>query len=811
MHLLKALEQALRRGVASGYEPLDTSDSKSVSRNPFKRWWVRSYDINRQQEPTYNVPSVRNKLVQEYGSSIGETVMAKVRNRPLNAREIVKLHDKATRLQDQIKAKNRQHSKEWGNMSNPDSMAAKLFTRKHGFSSVMLPDYEKKRLSQHIEQSFYSRADHQISKAEAKSLIAGVFSNCSPGFAEATPETARVLEHETEGAPLYPDVFTQWQYRQPFAVNTRNVLHNFRSLSSQSARLQWESPFDELNIKSWTKQISATQTHIDKLELTVQHLSQNKELPEVVQQALLLDLYTQTKKAKTHIQYLQALQACDFRSADNMFMARMHNLTTARQVVDEMLAKTDLPEKKRARVEALRAELDQDITGLRQDSGEEILFMRKAINAHAKGLRDRLVKAGLPAKQVGKHWKKVALAASNSKEWLPIEKILPVRTDDGVALYKGTITPAAKIRLHAPGQPEGSRDPFTVSYQQMGRSSATRTEPEHAVNLAESRLTTDDGRVLYDGLRSGTLTPPTGTPRIDNIVESRAKELLQAAIVKKLQQLPADQQQSILSGKEPINFDMVSCSMLSPDKVRNFTGLLADEFTMQTLQSQALARLCSEPLSISLTDSLGDPHNVTANIRLTTVNVPVNEFGFNPLLAAGGKTWQTSDSENDKGFTALFGDIQPDAELGGIVGEWLTGAGADSAERDKVIELAKQIRTMYSRREHHTEGVNAYKLVERVQLLAFMIGAVAHMNCKSGKDRTGEADARTRQLASEVDRLGYVPAYNAPWTRSHREAVQTFVTGAGNLEVQMQNINVPAYKTATGKDELGNAVFQIVH
>ena len=403
------------------------------------------------------------------------------------------------------------------------------------------------------------------------------------------------------------------------------------------------------------------------------------------------------------------------------------------------------------------------------------------------------------------------LGVSNSQEWRPIEKTLPVRTNDGVVLYQGKITPAGQMRLNVPGQSEGEHDPFTVSYGGTGRSSRTRTEPEHAVNLAETRLTTDDGRVLYDGLRSGTLAPPVGTPDSETIAETRAKELLQAAVVKKLQQLPADQQRRILCGEEPIDFDIVSCSMLSPDIARHVTRIHDDEYQMQALQTQTLTRLCNDPLSLTLMDSVGKPHEITANIRVTTVNIPVNVLGFNRLLAKGGRIWQTSDSENDKGFQALFGNIHPDAELGGSVGEWLTGPGADSPDRDKVMELAQQIRIMYARSQHHSEGMDAYKLVERVQLLAFMTGAVPHMNCKSGKDRTGEADVRTRQLASEVDQLGYVPAYNAPWTRDRREAVQTFAMGAGSLEVQMQNVNVPGYMTRTGKDELGKPLFSLLH
>ncbi len=812
MNWMKALGHALRTGAASSYEQQETAASKSHSDNQFKRRLVGLLKGKQhRREAIYTVRSVRENLIRDYGESVGNQVMVQSDLHPLTVRKIVKLHDKAIRQLSKIEANNRLNSKKWGNMANPDSMAAKLFTCSHSFPSAMLPDYEKSRLSQYIEQSFFQHGDHQLSKEEAQALILQVFRNHSPGFAQMTPETTQVLQQARAGTQLYPDTFSQWQDSQPFSVTTRNLLHNFRTYSSQSARLQWQSPFDGLDKQNWAEQIAAAETHIDKLQATAQQMLQNKEIPSLLQQALVQDLYGQVVKTKSHVQYLKNLQACDFRSSDNMFAARRHNLSTALQVAEAALADKDFPEKKRTNMAVLRAQLVQETLDLQNDPKEEIVFMQQPICTHADGLRDRLAKAGLSSKRANTGWKKASLAVSNSKEWRTIEKTLPVRTDNGVVLYKGKIIPAAQMRLNVPGQPEGDRDPFTVSYGGTGRSSATRTEAKHAVNLAETQLTTDDGRVLYDGLRSGTLTPPTGAPDIETIVEARAKELLQAAVVKKLQQLPADQQQRILSGAEPISFDIVSCSMLSPDKVRYITGLHDDEYTMQALQTQTLTRLCSEPLSLTLMGSAGKPHNVTANIRMTTVNIPVNILGFDPLLAAGGRTWQTSDGENDKGFAALFGNIHPDATLDGTVGAWLDGPGADSPDRDKVIELARQIRAMYARNQHHAEGMDAYKLVERVQLLAFMIGGVPHMNCKSGKDRTGEADARTRQLASEVDRLGYVPAYNAPWVRNHREAVQTFAMGSGNLEVQMQNINIPGYKTATGRDELGRPLFGLLH
>ena len=379
MNSSKALQHALRTGTAGTYQQQGAITSEPASGNLFKRWFVGLWKGKQhQREAFYTAPSVRENLVQDYGESVGNQVMVQGDQRLLTARKIVKLHDKAIRQLSQIEASNRHNCKEWGNMANPDSLAAKLFTCSHRFPSSMLPDYEKNRLSQHIEQIFFQNDDQKLSKEDAQNLILDVFANHVPGFAVMTPETTRVLQHQLpqghHGTQLYPDTFSQWQDRQQFNVTTRNQLHNFRTYSSQSARLQWQSPFDALNKQGWAEQITAAEAHIDKLQATAQHLLENKEIPQLLQQALVLDLHGQVVKAKSHVQYLKNLQACDFRSPENMFAARRYNLTTALKVANKTLADENFPQKKRPKMEALRDELTGEIHNLESDPEETIAY-----------------------------------------------------------------------------------------------------------------------------------------------------------------------------------------------------------------------------------------------------------------------------------------------------------------------------------------------------------------------------------------------------------------------------------------------------
>ncbi len=808
---MKALGQALQTGKAASYEVAEKRPAERISSNPFKRWLVRLFG-KEQGGITYTARSVGEHLTHDYGKAISEKLMAKVDDRPLSARKVIGLHSKAVRMQHSIEHKNREHGKHWGDLSRPNSLAAKLFSQTHGFSSTMLPDYEKSRLNQHIEQSFFHHGDHQLTKGEAQAIMLAAFHAHRPGFAEVAPETARVLGT----GQLYTDTFDFWQQSQSLSVPARNLMHAFRYYSSHSARLQWQSPFEQMDKRNWDQQIDKAETHVERLSKTVDALLRTNDLPATVQQAMVLDLQQQVIATKNHVAYLKALNYADYRQPQNMHNARQGNIDTALRVIDKRLASDKLSFEEKTQLQELRGELLAEQARDFTEADKGIVMMKKAVKAHAKGLRERIVSAGMSAKLMGKEWKQATMTMANERTWQTIEKAIPVRTDRGIKLYRGVITPAAQLTLTVPGPAVGARDLFSISYEGKGRSSATRKEPVHAINLNRTSLNADDGRVLYKGLRTGTLAPPQPkkgeTLNVSKIAENRTMELLQAAFVEKLSSLSEKEQLSILAGDQPLNFNLLSSSMLSPDQLRHKTGIHDDEYSMQRLQRETLARLCQQqPLTLTVTDSGGQAHQVKANIRLASLSIPVNKLGLNPVLSTAGRIWKESDGENDKGLTALMGSPILDSEIGGMVGAWLQGEGKTSPNQDNVLQLVQQIRTMYAKGDHHREGFDAYKLIERVQLLGYMIGAVGHFNCKSGKDRTGEADARIRQLASEVDRLGYIPDYNAPGTREHREAVQTFLFGAGNAEVQQQNINVPAFKTGTGRAEQGESLFRVLH
>nr|WP_283777760.1 inositol phosphate phosphatase SopB [Sansalvadorimonas sp. 2012CJ34-2] len=439
--------------------------------------------------------------------------------------------------------------------------------------------------------------------------------------------------------------------------------------------------------------------------------------------------------------------------------------------------------------------------------------MKKAVKYDVKDLQRDLKAVGVSSSGLKKRWKKTAAAVSNSLPWETISKTLPVRCGHGTRLYRSEQTPAGQMRLHDPKQAAGNQDPFPVSYLGSGRSSADQTEKVHAVNLYETKLVNSEGKELFSGVRSGLLLPykaKTAKEQEEGL-ENRARELLSAAFTHKFAHLSEEEQNRILAGGV-MPMDFVTTSLLSPDELRSRSGIHDDELTFQQKQNQILQQLCAEqPLVLEMKDSQGNPLLVKTQVRLASMNIPVNALGLNNMASTLGQTWKSSDSYNDSGLEVLLGYPHPDADMGGMVQEWLETSKASEHDKAIVRQLADQCRILYSQQKHHGEGYDAYKFVERLQLLSFKIGAECHFGCKSGKDRTGEADARIKVLAAEIDRLGYVPDPLAPPDREHREAVQTFLYGAGEVEIQLQNVNLPGYKTSYGEEEQGEVLYRILH
>ncbi len=827
---MDTLRRALENGQVETYRQ-DTPVVTRASDNIFSRWLVRLLgrtDENKVQL-AYTRESVACQLERDYGRDISHQVLTRAGNKPLTARRIVQLHSRASQLRQEIEHSNSQHLKKWVNLDKPDCLACQMFNRRHGYPVSQLPKFERQWLQQHLEQSLHDISDHKLSRTETRDHIIHLLGRHQSAISKVTAQTASVIGHTQalkSHEPFYPQHFADWLSQSDLNEFDRRFAHDFMLSSCTTARLQWNSPYDQLDRISWEQQIGDAQFHRDQIVHAIKTLNISCiSIPDQIKEAMLLDLHHQTEVIDHHIQFLTHLQEADFRSQHEQRKLEYKKLNTALLILD-----TEIEKKGRRNIDRPSARLGRQIEELerlrhsllvRRDSVESREFprlddMKSALKNDVKKLQKELISAGIRSYGMKKQWRKMAAAVSNSVPWETISKTLPMKRGNSSYLVTSEQIPACQMRLHALESEPGNRDLFPVSYLGRGRSSEDPSESVHAINMYGTRLVNSENKVLYTGLRSGTLYPHgvRESSAREQGLESRCRELLSAAVAQKFATLSAQEQQKILDG-DVLSMDFVTTSMLSPDAIRHSSGINSDEYTFQQQQNRILQQFCSErPLVLNLVDSQGQPRQLCANIRLASLNIPVDILAMNSAVSAVGRTWQHSDAYNDIGLEVLMGSSHLDGDLGGMVADWLQGeGGADASDQDVnlVLELVRQIRMLYSLRLHHSQGRDIFKLIERVQLLSFKIGASCHFGCKSGKDRTGEADARIKVFAAEVEQLGYIPDPVGPVSRDHREALQTFLYGGGGQEILHQNVNCPGYISLYGEAEQGRVLFKLVH
>ncbi len=269
--------------------------------------------------------------------------------------------------------------------------------------------------------------------------------------------------------------------------------------------------------------------------------------------------------------------------------------------------------------------------------------------------------------------------------------------------------------------------------------------------------------------------------------QQRAREAAQAAVTC----LPPAELLRILSAGPGVTptVRIASVSLLTPDIFRGVKGTSHDERAMWRDQREAWAALAADKGGIELEVpevdaqgrvAVGDdgmPLTIRRRIHLevATFNLPVNKEGASALgkLDAVGGLGSESEATHAASLTRMFGRL-PEA---GKEADWepleLSWVGAavkaaressppDPAKVDRLLKLSRQVASLVNHKTYIGRADDPYVLVKRLLVLAHETGIVAPaVNCKSGKDRTTEAEAQARQFALEIATTGQVPDLDA--------------------------------------------------
>ncbi|MGQ5523093.1 type III secretion system effector inositol phosphate phosphatase [Chitinimonas sp. PSY-7] len=382
---------------------------------------------------------------------------------------------------------------------------------------------------------------------------------------------------------------------------------------------------------------------------------------------------------------------------------------------------------------------------------------------------------GIPTKEAKREAKaafsQAKLDILNGKQWETVE----TRFQHEGRTYISTQIPASRMKL-------GNDDIFPTSYAGKGVCSSSTKETTHAANLWTSELRTDDGTVLYKGIRHGILSPyglDNRPAERQQGAQNRAREVVTAALFSKLFSKPETLQRALQG--EPVDLHLTSTALVTPGWGRE-GKMLHDQITAwRELSSQP------QPISLQVRNEAGELCTVKVNLKVAAFNFGVNELALKSKFGQ-----KQSDEYNAVALRQLLGnDLRPDAEPGGWVGEYLR---SDPPNKERVQELARQLKTIWAEKSHHKDGHEPYKAAERVASLTFEIGAVPCSNCKSGKDRTGMLDAELKRGAVTHHQGRGLSLPGTRLDQTNRELMQTVLKQSGNLEIQAYNTGAPGNK-----------------
>jgi hypothetical protein len=195
----------------------------------------------------------------------------------------------------------------------------------------------------------------------------------------------------------------------------------------------------------------------------------------------------------------------------------------------------------------------------------------------------------------------------------------------------------------------------------------------------------------------------------------------------------------------------------------------------------------------------GETATGRVRFKVAALNVPVNETAHN--APTGG--FVSTRADNRAAIQTLLGGNllawkawreHPEL-IGGWVGEALRREQVPG-RRNALIDLAMQATGIYMTNQHHSAGNEPYKLAKRLIVLASLLpGTATLINCKSGKDRTAEAEVQARHLALQMAlRAGRAPEPDlAPDALSQAQLAILHESG-GSHEIQWKNTNVRGTK-----------------
>jgi hypothetical protein len=272
---------------------------------------------------------------------------------------------------------------------------------------------------------------------------------------------------------------------------------------------------------------------------------------------------------------------------------------------------------------------------------------------------------------------------------------------------------------------------------------------------------------------------------------------------------------------------LTSVALLTPDALRHDTRLAkytSDERQMWLDQRDAWKALELDSQIEMQVPSVDREGRVLRNsqgriqtslcrvkVEVAAFDLPVNKGGVGPgssLDAVSGRDLIAPDNQ-----AALRKLLGPLPGLGSLhswapeppswIGTALRGLSATDPKREPILDLSRQVARLVVEGRHLSRADDPYILVRRLLVLCHLTGIVAPaVNCRSGKDRTTEAETQARRLAFEIATTGKVPSLDKDCVESHSPEIEPqrqkllsdLSLGGGSHDVQDEAAGVSGIK-----------------
>ena len=822
------------------------SHMENVSR---QSWRGRKVSVQEMEDQATSGPTdtngagLKDRLNKRYGHYIQERVAGSIApETELSQRDVKALEGQAISLLNNVQADNKKHLKQWIKDGSSSGLVARQFEHIAGYQWDTVSKHEQQLMVDGVK-TVLAQAQVELDRTTAENLASEYLRHHLSHFSRHCSRTSEfLLEHTDLEPPILSGHLQDWANYQKTELteNDRKLVSNFHILTNKSLAILASSSLEDSTVVGVQDQIeSVNQLSMKLMQCSNEIYRYREHLPTQLCRAMELDLNQQLIRVNEYKRLLEVNAAGDPRRLEQRQKMRLTELQAAQQVFQNKIAALDelsktktLSSKQNKKLEKWQAANDKlsgHINEVRagKPARSPVTGKMFALNLKSRGgeqkasdYRKEVIKFlrqhGIGKSEAGKklgHYREELLKKTGFE---PIKKAMVVQINGETFDCVSEITPAAYLTIDVEDRPDskkGDYDVFPVQYKKQGIPSSSRKESTHAVNLNETRLEVE-GEKCFRGLRSATLSAFGIKDKEQRMKanRNRARELVVAAV--RMQIDRDDDSKDDVLHHSVIPVKLFSTSLLSPDFFRHYTHFHDDELTMQQEQVQALQEVIAEIMedkegTVIITESNGDHREVQVDLELITCNFGVNEVSLNPVRRRLMGAWGAAGAENAQALHDLLGSVEPGDKIDGWVGDFLEDCVEE--ERQVVIELVEQIRSLYVTEAYKKEEDDAYKMIERLQLLAYKIGAVPHFNCKSGKDRTGEADAAIKRFATQVAVNGFVPDPGLPMNREEQILAQQFVYNTGNIELQQNNLNLPGYKTKTGKAQLGEVVFKMTH